>query len=248
MVKFDFRGKNFLVTGATSGIGHQVVVDIQDAGGNVFGIGRNKLILEEMKNLYKDKFAFASVDLKDLNKIENFHELFINFSHFDGIVHAAGINKLTPLRVASLETCQEIINTNVISFYFLIKSLVKKGKLNEGSSIIFLSSVAAIKSNRALSFYAASKGAINSLAISLSLELAPKKIRCNIISPGWVRTQMSERMEGALPGGLTEIEKAHPLGIGEPKDISSMVMYLLSNASKWVTGSNFMIDGGYHIT
>lgn len=248
MIAYNFSQKNYLVSGVTSGIGRQIVYDICNSGGFVLGLARNKSKLEAIKDMYINNFSFINIDLMNNNQILEYFDKFNFQKKIDGFVHSAGINKLTPFRSAKPETFNEMMNTNFFSAYYIIKLLLRNNLFKENSSIVFISSIAAIKSSKALSFYAASKGAVNSAAISLALELAPKKIRCNIVSPGWVRTDMSEKMESAYPGGLTSIENAHPLGIGSPEDVSALVLFLLSDSARWITGSNFVIDGGYNLT
>jgi NAD(P)-dependent dehydrogenase (short-subunit alcohol dehydrogenase family) len=127
----------------------------------------------------------------------------------------------------------------------LIQNLLKKKKIAKNASIVFVSSVVALTGLPSTSLYAASKAALNSYARVLASELAPQRIRVNCISPGIIKTNFIER-EGVISASqLTTLEDQYPFGFGEPEDISSIIMFLLSDDSKWITGTNIVIDGGY---
>ena len=164
----------------------------------------------------------------------------------NGFVHFAGIAYTEPVNMFTREKFEEIMWSNVGLAMEIIKIISKK-QYSENLSIVLISSVAAMKGASCISQYAASKAAIIGLTKSLAVELAPKGIRVNCISPGHVKnTRMSNQNEQKIgKDGFEKIEKQHLLGFGHAEDVCNMVEYLLSDRAKWITGQNFVIDGGY---
>ncbi len=141
----------------------------------------------------------------------------------------------------------EAFAVNVISALELVKQIIKKKNINpEGASIIFIASIMGVVGQPTKTVYSATKGALIAGSKSLALELARNKIRVNCISPGMVKTGMSQALlDKVTPEALLEIQKVHPLGIGEPEDIADTCVFLLSDSAKWITGTNVIVDGGY---
>ncbi len=240
------KKKYILITGVSSGIGQAIAVGLSLEYDIVLQ-GRDTEKLEMTKSLCnKDKsHIIFQYDLKNLTTIEGALEKFIKdndieISHF---VHGAGFMKMLPLKSTSLEAIQTIFSTNVISAALIIKVLSQR-KLNRDTlrNIIFISSNVSNFGAKALSIYGASKGALDALMKSLAVELAPK-VRVNSVLPGAIRTGMTQNIfenEEAMESML----RAYPLGLGEPKDIFEMVNFLVSDKSKWITGQQFVVDGG----
>jgi NAD(P)-dependent dehydrogenase (short-subunit alcohol dehydrogenase family) len=157
------------------------------------------------------------------------------------------VQRTLPLKVLKEDNFDEIFNANVKSAQFLAKSISKKGRFNpEGLSLIFLSSVAAICGEPAISTYSASKAALQGLSKSLALELARLNIRVNCIAPGVVKTEMAEGLfEKLTPEQYAFIDEKHPLGLGIPEDVAHAAAFLLSDMSRWITGTTLYVDGGY---
>jgi NAD(P)-dependent dehydrogenase (short-subunit alcohol dehydrogenase family) len=161
----------------------------------------------------------------------------------DGIVLCAGINNKTPVKFISEEKIDEIFKINFYAPALMIQTLLKNKKINAGASIVMISSIGTSIAAISNGLYAASKGALNSFMKVLALELSSNKIRVNTIQPGSIRTNMLKNYP--LKDELESWEKSYPLGrFGEPEDIAFPVIYLLSDAARWVTGSIFTIDGG----
>ena len=179
----------------------------------------------------------------DLTDKEDLSHLVAEMPMLDGAVFCAGVNDKTLVKMIDQDKIDKMFQTNVFSQMLLIKELVKKKKLNAGASLVMISSIASTYSTISNSLYAASKGAVESYMRVLALELAPRKIRVNAIRPGMVETPILESY--ALTEGLEEFKKQFPLGrFGRPEEVAYGVIYLLSDASKWTTGSCLTIDGG----
>ncbi len=239
---FSLTGKNILVTGASSGIGRAIAIACAQMGARIFITGRNKHELENSLNLMPgighDLFP------ADLTQDSEVDQLIENLGCIDGLVSNAGINKRTLVSFIKTTDMENILKTNLTAPVILTKKLLKAKKINPESSIVFISSIAAFQSSIGDGVYSASKGAINAFSKVLALELAHKKIRVNTIMPGMIRTKLIEN------GPLSEEdykkdEQKYPLGrYGQPEEIAYAVVYLLSDQTKWMTGSELIIDGG----
>ena len=238
-------GKNILITGISSGIGRSITELCIAENANVWGIGRNKDRIEEVKKscLYPDHLQTISYDLSFNDYNEDYFLSFLP-DRCDGFVHSAGISITKPLQFQVSEILFETFSINIISAMKLIALLTDR--FNNGSSIVFISSVMGEVGQSAKLSYCASKGAISSFTRSLALEYAPRKIRVNSILPGVVKTPLFEKLMNKLPSeSLETIYSQHPLGLGEPADIANLALFLLSDMSKYVNGSLIAADGGY---
>lgn len=241
---YSLKSKTILVTGASSGIGRSVAVECSKLGARLIITGRNKERLDEtFKNLEGDGHKNV---VADLSSEAGASELVDKVEKIDGIVHCAGINNNIPFSFVKRESLEEIMGVNFMAPAVLSAQLVKKKKINKNGSIVFISSISGVLcSAPASSMYSASKGAINGIAKGMALDLAPRGIRVNCINPGVVDTNIFEKGQ-ITEEQLEENKKLYPLRrFGQPKDIALAVIYLLSDASSWVTGSNLIIDGGF---
>jgi NAD(P)-dependent dehydrogenase (short-subunit alcohol dehydrogenase family) len=246
-VASEFEGKRYIISGASSGIGKKISLDLAGLGANILALGRNKEKLDSIKALYPDKIVFEAFDITDFSQLKNAVDKFSVEGKIDGCVHSAGINKFTPLRAFNWDIFEKIMKINLYAGVELVRLLSSKKISSDNCSIVLISSVAGIKGEVGFTAYSASKGALISAVKCLALELALSKIRVNSISPGVVKTELSDAMEKFYPDGIESILKKHPAGIGSVDDISNLVLFLLSSNSRWVTGSNIVIDGGYSI-
>lgn len=238
----DFSEKTILVTGATSGIGFEVCNQISKYGGNIIGIGRNDNKLEEMK---KNISGFEGICF-DLEKLDNIEELIekINIP-LDGIIHAAGIVQLQPIKFIDIELVNKIRTINYDSIVLIISKLLKKKAIKKESSIVFISSIAGEVGMKGNAIYSATKAALNSTAKVLASELASQGIRVNTIAPGQVETELTKQIAEQVSSEAIEIDKKkYPLGYGSPEDVSNLALFLLSEKSRWITGTTVTIDGG----
>lgn len=240
---FSLEGKTILVTGASSGIGRSTAIECAKMGGRVILNGRSQDRLDE--TLSKLDGAGHVVICSDISTQEGIEKLISNCPELNGVVLCAGITKMIPAKSIKREDIYSVFETNVMSGILLIGGLTKKKKVLSSSSIVYISSVASNYASIGNGIYSASKGAINSFAKVLALETSSKLIRVNCILPGIVKTSMNE--EGIANGDYTDLEKKYPLGFGLPENIAEGAIFLLSDASRWITGTNIVIDGGFSL-
>ena len=242
--------KKYLITGATSGIGLATCKKILSNGDIVFAVGRNNSKLSDSSSEYdKNSFHFLRFDLSKISLIESiFNDLIVDGIKFDGFVHCAGIEETMPLTLYSPEKILNIFEINVFAAIELIRVFSKKKYSNDGASIIFFSSVMGVLGQQGKVGYCSSKSAILGLTKSSALELAKRKIRVNAVLPGVVNTPMTQKLFSQIEQtNIDSIIAMHPLGIGEVEDIVPAIEFLLSDGSRWLTGQNIIIDGGYSI-
>ena len=239
-----------MVTGASSGIGRQCAITFSQLGANVILIARNKERLKDTFNkLEKGNHLIISQDITEYNKLEEVANTAVDkVGKISGFVHSAGIEMTLPLRSMNPSYYEKIFAINVISGFELARIISKKKYIyKEGASFVFISSIFGIISQPAIAAYSSSKGALISGVKSITLELALKNIRVNCISPGQIE---STRMTDIIFDKLSKEEKIkriemYPLCLGKPEDIANTCAFLLSDASRWITGTNLIVDGGY---
>lgn len=241
--------KFVLVTGASSGIGKEIAVQLSK-GYNLILHGRDLNRLNEVKSLCKtsDNHLIWQQDLNLVDEIENSLTSFLiqNKVEVDKYIHSAGYMKMAPLKISTLDVLKKTINTNIISASLICKVLTNKKANNIAlNSVVFISSNISNMGAKGMSAYGASKGALDALMRCLSIELAPKT-RVNSVLPGAVLTEMTQSIFENEEVKV-RMDATYPLGIGEPNDIYQMVNFLLSNRSKWITGQQFTVDGGRSI-
>lgn len=240
---FSLEGKTILVTGASSGIGRGICIDFAKMGASVILTARNSERLTQTLSIMEGKTH--EIVLADLTSREDIENLIKVIPAVDGVVFCAGMIKTMPVKNLTDNAINEIFNVNILSEIKLSSLLLKKKKLKHGSSVVFISSVSTFNVKVGNSLYSATKGATNSFAKAMALEVAKLKIRVNCIQPGFVPSAILSK------GGIEEdsflkfYAERHPLGFGTPTDIANCCIYLISDASRWVTGSIFTIDGGY---
>ena len=239
---FSLKGKTILVTGASSGIGRATAIECSKLGAIVIITGRNS---ERLQQTYDSLYGLGHLQIiADLNNLEDLTSLVNQVPILDGVVNNAGIAKTQPISFIKEEDLQKIFSTNTFTPILLVKQLLRKKKINKNASLVFTSSVSAIKSDLGNSVYGASKAALQSYVRYCARELAPKSIRANSIHPGMVTTPL-------ITGGahsdddLQTDSQEYPLGrYGSPDEIAWSIIYLLSDASAWITGHSLIIDGG----
>lgn len=241
---FTLEGKTILVTGASSGIGRATAIECSKMGATVIITGRNEERLRETYSRLEGADSISIVfDITNGDELKTFCS---KMPLLDGIVMCAGITKTLPVKFNTRTNIEEIFNTNTFSNIALIGELLKQKCITNSASMIFISSVASYRPYKGNSLYSASKGALNSYAKVLAVELASRKIRVNIIMPGIVKTKMLDEQVFSDEDLILENDRI-PLGFGVATDIACGCLYLLSNASKWITGTEFVIDGGQSI-
>ena len=239
---FSLEGKVILVTGASSGIGRGIAVACSKMGATVIINGRNIAKLQETKSLME--FDSAIIKSGDLTDATTLSSLVNELPKLDGIVHCAGIGQRIPCKDLQVDNVNQVMEVNFKAPVMLQAELLRQKKVNKSASIVFVASIASWSPSFGNSIYSASKGAIISYANCLALELAPRKIRVNCISPAMVWTDLIF-CDGTNEEQLKEDEQKYPLKrYGQPDDIANLAVYMLSDASTWMTGSNVKISGG----
>ncbi len=246
---FNLDNKNIMITGASSGIGKQCAITFSQFGANIILVARNKERLEQTFNkLNKGNHIFIVQDITEYDKLEEIINISVGkIGRISGFVHSAGADKLLPFKLIEPATYEEMFATNTISGFEIARIISKKKYMNsEGASFVFISSIMGILGQIGKIAYCSSKGAVVSGIKAMALELASKKIRVNSILPAVVETEMSKQVLGNLSGeSREEILNMHPLGLGKPDDIAYACAFLLSDTSRWITGTNLIVDGGY---
>lgn len=240
---FSLRGKTILITGASSGIGRETAIVCSKMGATVVITGRNEERLEEtFGNLEGEGNISIVADLTDSDAIDS---LVQQLPSLTGVVHCAGIGDRSMLKMVKEKDIAKVMRTNFESPVLLQKALLKKKKLLSSSSIVFIASRAPFAPTVGNGIYAASKGALLAYAKVLSLEVANQLMRVNCICPAMVWTELVVRDSELTGADYHEAEKAYPLKrYGQPNDIANLAVYLLSDASCWMTGSAIDITGG----
>ena len=246
---FSLEGKTVLVTGASSGIGRGIAVECSKMGAKVVINGRNK---ERLQKTFEQLEGEGHIQIvADLSKQEDIERLANEVPELNGFVNSAGIPKICPVKRIDRQTLEEIMNVNAFGPILLTSQLLRKKKLQKKSSIVLIASISGVcMANTGEGPYAATKAALAGYTKTAAFELAAQGTRVNTICPGLVPTeiltlsnemfsedQLKETMYGRYP-----LKR-----VGTPEDIANGAIYLLSDASSWVTGINLVIDGGYTV-
>lgn len=245
----SLEGKRVIITGASSGIGRAIAIFLSRLGAQVICSGRNLDRLNETySQLEGNQHVIAPFDLQETEKIGKwFNSLVEEHGRSHGLVHSAGVQYTLPLQLQKPQKFEELIRTNTESALFLAKAFQKKSmKDKKGGAIVFISSVMGRVSLPGISVYSLSKSALEGLARSLALELAPRSIRVNCVAPAYTRTPMLDQlMKKWNENQVRQLIDRHPLGLGEMEDVANSVAFLLSDAARWITGTTLVVDGGY---
>ena len=242
---FSLEGKTILVTGASSNIGRQIAVKCSEMGAKIIATARNEDRLKEtISKMSGEGHLYIPNDLSDEEQIPLLVE---QVPKLDGIVMCAAVFRTTPIRNNRRKYTEEMFKTNTFSNIDLVQLMLKNKKIKEGGSILFISSVAAYRPYAGNALYSATKGAINSFSQVLAIEQSSRKIRANCLSPGIIKSDMAPIDWAVTQEELDKEEARFPLGFGHTEDIAYAAIYMMSDASKWVTGTNMIVDGGQSI-
>tara|TARA_A100001015_G_scaffold276206_1_gene334226 strand:- start:1881 stop:2612 length:732 start_codon:yes stop_codon:yes gene_type:complete len=241
----DFKGKKVLVTGATGGIGGAIVKKFLSLNASVIGSGTNleklNLLKKEFPNLLTEQF-----DISQHDKIDEFIEkIFVNLNGLDILINNAGITKDNlSLRMKS-EDWQKVIDINLTSTFFLCKSAIKKMLKNKFGRIINITSIVGHTGNLGQGNYSASKAGVVAMSKSLAIEYAKKNITVNCVSPGFIKTNMTDKISEKIKSELISRIPMNRLGNGE--DISNTIAFLSSDSSSYITGETIHVNGGMYM-
>lgn len=239
-ISFDFSGNNYFITGASSGIGKQIVLHLADAGANILALARREEELQKLRSEYPEKISIISCDVCDKEIVRTSVESFIKEKGLlNGFVHAAGVYDFSPINIFDKKTFQKMMDVNFWAGFDIIQFISKKKYSANEASFVMFSSVSALKGEKGALVYSASKAAVSTAVKSVAKELSSRRIRINTIMPGPVDTSMTQ------VDGIENLLERIPFGIGNTTDISYPVLFLLSDGAKWITGTDFIVDGGY---
>ncbi len=239
---FSLSGKTILITGASSGIGKATAIECAKAGASLIITGRDTPRLQQtLESLPGENHKAVIADLTSDTGIQLLTD---SIEKTDGVVLCAGVNDKALIKKINREVLQKVMDINLYSPVLLIRSLLKHKKLQKYASVVMLSSISAYYPAISNGMYAASKGAINSFSKILALEILPLKGRVNCIQPAFVETDMLKKY--TLQEEIEKIRSEYPLGrFAQPEEIAYAAIYFLSDASQWVTGNLFIMDGGF---
>lgn len=247
---FSLEGKNILITGASSGIGRQCAISCSQMGATVVLVARNEeRLIETLEQMVGEEHIYRIFNLEDIDNISVLIEgIVTNIGKIDGFIHAAGIEKTSPIKLLTPNDYERIFKVNSLSAFEFVHQFSNKKYFNDGGHIVLISSIAAVIGRGGVSAYAASKGAMISAVRSMAIEFAKKRICINCVSPGTVLTPLMQNFLSTL--SEKDYQKridGFLLGLGETEDVANACIYLLSDASRWVTGQNLIVDGGYTV-
>ncbi len=253
MNPFQLNNSRILITGASSGLGAAIASKTAEAGATLLLLARDEKRLKEVKaSLTGQGHSVVMCDLAEDAQVANILPKAIKtFGGCTGLVHAAGLRIIEPLRFNQEKTLVDTLRVNLMSAFQLLKLCRSPGIRNKDQpfSAVFISSVAAHGRSGGLGAYAGSKGALEASIRSWAVELAGENMRVNAVAPGYVDGEMlAKHRETAPEDFFTELQRRHLLGLGQPEDVAYAVQYLLAPASRWMTGSIITIDGGYTLS
>ncbi len=246
MISFN-KEQVYIVTGASSGIGEGTALLLNELGATVVGIARN----EERLNAMKAKCKYPEnmhIEMKDLTQdIENLpqhvKELKNKYGKFSGLACCAGVTAVQPLKLLNINDVQNLFNIDYFAPLMLAKAFSdKRNNIGEGASAVFISSLAANACNRGMAAYSGAKAALIASIRSVAKEFALQKIRFNCVSPSDIKTPMQDWIKDIV--GDERASWSYPMGLGEVSDVANVVVFLLSDAAKWITAQNYVVDCG----
>lgn len=239
---FSLQGKNVLTTGASSGIGRSVAIACAEMGATLIVSGRDHVRLQQTCNELEGQGH--SCIIADLAYEREIKTLADNMNPLDGVVHCAGINKRIPVTQLSEKHILELMQTNFVSSVLLSRYLLKGKKLKPEASVVFISSISVDYPTIGNAVYCASKGALKSFAKVMALETVESKIRVNCIEPGMIATEWLKKTNMTEEQMQQAISKYPFKRFGTPMEVAYAAVYLLSDTTRWMTGSVIKLDGG----
>lgn len=244
----DLSEKTILITGASSGMGAETAVLCSQLGARVILVARREEKLQEvMGKLEGEGHKYYTFDLSQVDEIEGFIKKMISETGpLDGFVHSAGISSTRPLKMMKPKHLREVMEINFNSFVEITRCITKKNCYNPGLSIVGISSISSTLGNQTKTAYCASKAAMDAVVRCFAKELAPNKIRANTVCPGMINTDIYEKFkDNAGDSYDAEVRMYRQyLGLGEPIDVANMIVFLLSDSARLITGLSIGVDGG----
>ena len=242
----DLKNKNIIVTGASGGIGGSIIKKFYDCGSNILASGTRVEKLEELKSKFKN-LKILKFDISQSERIEDFIENATNElgGNLDCIVNNAGITKDNLSIRMSVEDWKKVIDVNLTSTFLMSKFAIKKMLKNKSGKIINITSIVGHTGNIGQTNYTASKAGIIAMSKSLSIEYAKKNININCVSPGFIKTAMTDKIDEKFKDIL--LSRIPSARLGEPDDIANAVLFLASNLSDYINGETLHVNGGMYM-
>ena len=242
----NLNGKNIIVTGASGGIGNSIVEKLNDTGANILASGTRVEKLDELKSKFK-KIKILKFDISQNHKIEEFIENAVSDlgGNLDCIVNNAGITQDNLAIRMSIDEWKKVIDINLTSTFLLSKFAVKKMIKNKYGKIINITSIVGHTGNLGQANYTASKAGIVAMSKSLAIEYSKKNININCISPGFIKTEMTDKIDEKFKE--TIISKIPSSRLGEPEDVANAVLFLASDQSNYINGETIHVNGGMYM-
>ena len=242
----DLKNKNIIVTGASGGIGNSIVQNLHEQGANILASGTNDKKLDDLKSKFKN-IIIKKFDISKTDQIEQFINNATDMlkGNLDCIVNNAGVTQDNLAIRMSLDEWKKVIDINLTSTFLLSKFSIKKMIKNKSGKIINITSIVGHTGNLGQSNYTASKAGIVAMSKSLALEYAKKNININCISPGFIKTAMTEKIDDKYKEAI--ISKIPSARLGEPQDVANAVLFLASNQSNYINGETIHVNGGMYM-
>ena len=242
----DLKNNNIIVTGATGGIGNSIIKKLYDAGANILATGTKDEKLEELKKKFKN-IKVLKFDVSQIDDLENFIEDAIKQleGKLDCLVNNAGITQDNLAIRMSIEEWRKVIDINLTSTFLISKFGIKKMLKNKKGKIINITSVVGHTGNLGQANYTASKAGIIAMSKSLAIEYAKKNINVNCISPGFIKTAMTDKIDEKFKEVI--ISKIPSARLGEPEDVANAVIFLASSHSDYINGETLHVNGGMYM-
>jgi len=243
-------GKRILVTGASSGIGRQVAILLSACGARICLSGRDNERLQLVLNaLHGEGHSVLCLDLNGSDAVTDAirHDAETSGA-FWGVFHGAGISMVRPAKLCKEKQFDEVFSSSIQSGIAIARAMSLRGVIEDGGSVILMSSVASLRGQAGMALYSAAKSAIDGMTRSLAVEFAPRRTRVNSLCAGAVQTPMHEKLVNSLSQeSVNDYENKHLLGFGTPDDIANTVAFLMGEGGRWITGTSVVVDGGYTV-
>ena len=242
----DLKENNIIVTGATGGVGNSIIKKLYDAGANILATGTKNEKLEELKKKFQN-IQILKFDISQIDNLENFVEDATNQlgGKLDCIVNNAGITKDNLAIRMSIDEWKKVVDVNLTSTFLISKFAIKKMLKNKKGKIINITSVVGHTGNLGQTNYTASKAGIVAMSKSLAIEYAKKNINVNCISPGFIKTAMTDKIDDKFKELI--ISKIPSARLGEPEDVANAVVFLASSQSDYINGETLHVNGGMYM-
>ena len=242
----NLEKKNIIITGASGGIGNSIIKKLNEAGANILATGTRIEKLEELKKKYEG-IKILKFDISQIDKIEDFIDNATNElgGSLDCIINNAGITQDNLAIRMTLDEWQKVININLTSTFLMSKFSIKKMLKNKSGKIVNITSVVSHTGNLGQANYTASKAGIVAMSKSLAIEYAKKNININCISPGFIKTAMTDKIDDKFKEVI--VSKIPSARLGEPDDIANAVLFLSSEQSNYINGETLHVNGGMYM-